>query len=684
MQRVALIIPAYNESTVIVDSLRQLNTFCSQHPSYDWQIVVVDDGSTDDTAELVSSVKDVILVRQKENFGKGAAIQAGVNAVDADIYGFIDADLSINYIETLMNVLSQLEKVDVVVGKRVDRKKGYSLLRRVGSYLFSFLSKRLYGIAQDDPQCGYKWFKKEVKDIVLAVEQNRFSFDTELLMRLEKERKCVVQQEVSWKHNKQSSVGMVDALRYMLDMFLVFESRYAGKKFLWFYVLAAVIVVSSLFGWLLWYGYFFSDDFTWLWHAKKILAGETTILTARMSSFYSPVLNAFYTWLYPVFGSVPAGYFAVGMLIHAATSFMVGVLTKLVTRSWFAGLLAVVLFAFAGGAYEPIVWIGANMHSIVALFITSSIAALIASYQYRKYSGLLLFISFVSAVLAFGTKEIAIILPAIVFLVLMHYRKKIFQPIRIIYILAFYFLSIAYAYQQYLWQKASVWVGDGVWSLEAVRLLKYPLVMLDAIIPLRPLLTADNALIYTVISFVLFSYVIYRFRSELSMWLGICWVALAALPVIFFETLHWWSLLASRYTYTMRVGIIMLIAGILVSLMRNAKTVRTAHAFFWVLIVLTIGQIAFMISTVTSEYAYVYQSGRSLNQSVEYIAELQPDKVYVLSGRPFEVNVAHIVAAFDLVADIKEDQVIFLNETDQIDDGVFLVWDSIDKKYIVK
>jgi hypothetical protein len=84
-------------------------------------------------------------------------------------------------------------------------------------------------------------------------------------------------------------------------MTAIFQRVKNFRGWLALYFLSATIVTAVYFGWVLVYGYFFSDDFTWIWHGSRIASGELSVWTAKMSSFYSPVLNAFHAYFFALF-----------------------------------------------------------------------------------------------------------------------------------------------------------------------------------------------------------------------------------------------------------------------------------------------------------------------------------------------------------------------------------------------
>jgi glycosyltransferase involved in cell wall biosynthesis len=695
-QSCAIVIPCFNEGAVIFNSLKSLSQFLDTQSAYRWSIIAVSDGSSDNTvAEIQRFIAQyqgstrIVCHELKENSGKGNAIQQGLQQIDADYYGFIDADVSLDYKKIISNLPALFQKADIIIAKRKTRVRGgYSRLRAFGSRLFSTIVRRMFSLPYTDTQCGFKLFTAKAKNIFLKIEQTRFSFDVEFLVRARMQGFRIKEHLVSWQHNDASSVGGRDMLRYLLDLFSITEIAYSKKQFTKLYAWAAVIISFLFFGWTLKYGFFFSDDFTWLWHGSRIWRGELSAWTARMSTFYSPVLNIFYALLSGTVGFLTWVYFLLGLFVHASTAFLTGILVRILTRSSIAGFIAVVLFALVGGAYEPLVWIGANMHSIAAFFIVLSVVALLFAYQKTSKSVFWYVLSFVAFVFALATKEVSIVLPAILFFVSVPYLYKKSKDAALLrlYWLFTTVLSFAYLWQQYLWQKQSVWVEQGIWELSIAKLARLPVSLLDVFVPLKSVITNENALLYTGWALVLFGYSIYRFRKNSAVIIGLSWAVVAALPVIFFQTLSWWELLPSRYTYTVRVGMIIFVSAMIAELLRSAKGVRLAYNFFWVLLFASFLHTASMVQTVTNEYGYVYQTGRALHDVCLEIDHVQPTRVVVKWYRPFTQNYAHMVGAFDVIANIKEDNIIFLAQDEAytlLPGEVFIEWNDKTETYLL-
>ncbi|HUP73228.1 MAG TPA: glycosyltransferase family 2 protein [Acidimicrobiales bacterium] len=185
--RLSVVVPAYQEGATIVAALDRLRTSVEKLDT-DFEIIVVADGCTDDTAALVRGLDDptVKLVEYQPNRGKGYALGEGFAASSGDLIAFIDADLDIDPqgIGVLLVVLCS-NRADVVVASKVhpDSNVHYPAFRRIQSRVFRLLVRVLFSLSISDSQTGLKLFRREVLTACLPrVRSTGFAFDLELLI----------------------------------------------------------------------------------------------------------------------------------------------------------------------------------------------------------------------------------------------------------------------------------------------------------------------------------------------------------------------------------------------------------------------------------------------------------------------------------------------------------------------
>ena len=215
--RLSIVVPAYNEARGIAQSLRCLASHLRAHHS-SWEIVVIDDGSTDGTGEIsraaLSDCDHIVVERQLENRGKGAAIRRGLQVAGGDVVAFIDADLpfDLTCIEAAHARLARGS--DLVIGARGDATGGphasYAPLRRLFSAGFGFLVAHAFDLGVMDTQCGFKMFRADVGQALFsACTVDRFAFDVEVLVLAKHWGLSMDRVPVSVTRSAKSSVRLV-------------------------------------------------------------------------------------------------------------------------------------------------------------------------------------------------------------------------------------------------------------------------------------------------------------------------------------------------------------------------------------------------------------------------------------------------------------------------------------------
>ena len=188
--KLLIAIPAYNEASTLESNMRQLRRFCDDRMlGAECIIVISDNASTDATSEISGrlgrELPGVSHLRLEKK-GKGLAIRRAWQSESADVYAFIDADLSAD-LEVLPRMLERFaEGADVVVGSRV--LPGSVAVRRKRRRLYSFgyrvLLQVVLGVRLSDASCGCKAVSRRVVERVMPkVDDDRWFFDTELVVR---------------------------------------------------------------------------------------------------------------------------------------------------------------------------------------------------------------------------------------------------------------------------------------------------------------------------------------------------------------------------------------------------------------------------------------------------------------------------------------------------------------------
>lgn len=426
--------------------------------------------------------------------------------------------------------------------------------------------------------------------------------------------------------------------------------------------LFSLFFVVLLFGWTLRYGYFFSDDFTWLWYGKRIIENRESWLTLSMSTFYSPVINLVYAFLYKLVGFSAPFYFLFGLLVHTLVAFASGILLFLLSRSKIAAFLSAFLVAVAGGAYEPLVWVGANMHSIVTLFILGSLIGYACFVRFGKVRYIV--VSLLSFILALGTKEMAIVTPALLlftFFVLREQRGEYQKNLHSLFWGIIILLFAVYGVYEYFAQKQSVWVAEQIWKISPRAFLRLPFIFVDQFLPLHGLIQKGNALWFAFLSVVFAGYVLVRYKFLPLVWYGVLWIGVACAPTLFFTTNNFFEPLASRYNYLPRIGAVFMLSVVFSSIITNSVVKHSIKKVGVILGFIVLFQMYSLTNIIFHDYPSVYHSGRELVELTQNIKARDAKSITVLPERPFPNNVAHMIGIFDSVAHIPEKDVYFLD-----------------------
>jgi glycosyltransferase involved in cell wall biosynthesis len=197
--RISFLIPAYDERSTILEVLDRIEALGLDH-----QLIVVDDGSTDGTADAVEEWRSgrdgVVLIRQA-NAGKGAAIRAAIPHIDGEIAVIQDADMEYDPAD-IPALVAPIERgvADVVFGSRLSGgrpQRAYLFWHLVGNRFLSLLTGLLYNTTLSDMETGYKAFRSEVLRS-LDLRQSDFSIEPEITAKVCKRNLRVYQLPISY------------------------------------------------------------------------------------------------------------------------------------------------------------------------------------------------------------------------------------------------------------------------------------------------------------------------------------------------------------------------------------------------------------------------------------------------------------------------------------------------------
>jgi dolichyl-phosphate beta-glucosyltransferase len=227
----SIIIPAYNESARIEKTLREVVAYLEGQPG-GGEVVVVDDGSKDDTARVAEGVfgerrargVEGRVIRVEPNRGKGHAVRTGLLAARNTVAAFFDADLSMPVTETPKLVEPiRSGQYDVVFGSRaLDRRligTHQPWTREQSGRVFNFVMRRLTGLPFKDTQCGFKAFRMDVcRAVVEGALIDRFGFDVELLFIAHRAGLRMLEYPVRWDDVAGGSVSFKTGLQGFAEL----------------------------------------------------------------------------------------------------------------------------------------------------------------------------------------------------------------------------------------------------------------------------------------------------------------------------------------------------------------------------------------------------------------------------------------------------------------------------------
>lgn len=222
--RITVAIPAYNEAKRILPSLERIVAYMEKrHPGYD--ILVVDDGSTDDTAGVIERrFGPQVAVRScGGNRGKGYAFRQAMREAQGDLVLFSDADLS-TPIEALETMLPRIAAGDdIVIGSRavlgahIHRHQPW--YREAAGKLFNLIVRLVVMGQFHDTQCGFKLFRREaVLPLLPHLQVDRWAFDVEVIAVAQAAGLRLSEVPVDWTNSPKSTVDLAGGLSAFLDL----------------------------------------------------------------------------------------------------------------------------------------------------------------------------------------------------------------------------------------------------------------------------------------------------------------------------------------------------------------------------------------------------------------------------------------------------------------------------------
>ena len=234
----SIVIPAYNESARIPATLESVIAAIRANQ---WQaeVIVVNDGSTDSTAQLVRDIAswapEVRLLENPGNHGKGYSVRSGILNAQGDIVMFTDADLSAPMDEASRLFAAIANGADIAIGSRWlesgRQTHRQPLYRQIFGRCFNAVCRMVMQLPFADTQCGFKAFTRSAAQTVFQLQTiERWGFDPEILFIAIKRGFRVVEVPVSWAHDERSRMSYLrDGLQMLKELAIVRWNALTGR-----------------------------------------------------------------------------------------------------------------------------------------------------------------------------------------------------------------------------------------------------------------------------------------------------------------------------------------------------------------------------------------------------------------------------------------------------------------------
>ncbi len=233
----SFVVPAYNESVRLRPTLDEILRY-TQEMNWDTEILVVNDGSTDDTAQIIRGYgkrhPQVLLLENPGNRGKGQSVRNGMLHARGDICLFMDADLSCPMTEAQKLFDAIAQGADVAIGSRWLRAEMQTerqpLYRQVFGRIFNLVLRLFLGLHFADTQCGFKAFRRDAAQHIFPLQKiERWGFDPEILFLARRAGLRVDEIPVLWAHSEGTRLHPFrDGLRMFAEVLRIRWNALSG------------------------------------------------------------------------------------------------------------------------------------------------------------------------------------------------------------------------------------------------------------------------------------------------------------------------------------------------------------------------------------------------------------------------------------------------------------------------
>jgi dolichyl-phosphate beta-glucosyltransferase len=234
----SIVIPAYNEAARIGNALESV-VACTRQRGWNAEVVVVDDGSRDATADIVrlyaQDHPEVRMLQNPGNHGKGYSVRNGLLHSFGEIVMFTDADLSAPIEEAEGLFAAIAAGADIAIGSRwLERARQtirQPLYRQIFGRCFNGVTRAVMGLPYADTQCGFKAFTRAAAQTIFQLQTiERWGFDPEILFIARKRGYRIDEVPVSWAHDERTRISYLkDGMRMLQDIAIVRWNALLGR-----------------------------------------------------------------------------------------------------------------------------------------------------------------------------------------------------------------------------------------------------------------------------------------------------------------------------------------------------------------------------------------------------------------------------------------------------------------------
>jgi dolichyl-phosphate beta-glucosyltransferase len=233
----SIVIPSFNEELRLPVTLADISAYI-RASKRETEVIVVDDGSTDRTADVANSfrgeIQRLLVIANKKNRGKGYSVRHGMLEARGRIVLFTDADLSAP-IDEADKLIAALADHDVAIGSRALNRSlisvHQSVFREYAGIIFNFIVRAILRLPFVDTQCGFKAFRRDRCRVIFQQQRiERFGFDPELLYLARHHGLSAAEIPVRWAHSPATKVSMFrDSIQMFLDVFIIRWNALTGR-----------------------------------------------------------------------------------------------------------------------------------------------------------------------------------------------------------------------------------------------------------------------------------------------------------------------------------------------------------------------------------------------------------------------------------------------------------------------